>query len=77
MESPSIVCDVTNVLTPTALASFIQDLYRLPTDMPTRLSRLLGRENNEHTETERGSSKMNFGVSVKAQEELMALGKSQ
>ena len=55
LEFPGIVCDVINVeLTPTALGAFFQYLYGSPIDMFAKLSRLLGREDSEHTETSKG-----------------------
>ena len=76
LESPGIFCDVTNVMvTPTALGAFINYLYGSPLVMLTKLSRPLGGENNEHTETRKRQPQMAFGLSVKEQE-LMVLGKS-
>jgi hypothetical protein len=52
LESPGIFCDVTNVVvTPNALGASINYLYGSPLDMLTKLSRPLGGETNENTET--------------------------
>ena len=61
------------MVTPTALGAFINYLYGSPLVMLTKLSRPLGGENNENTETRKRQPQMAFGLSVKEQE-LMVLG---